>query len=71
MRNLDKLPKTNEFIKKHVDSTETYQIRRLTWAANKLHESEGRVLGWRLLKLAGLNHPLRKMVNDKYMELVK
>lgn len=71
MKNLNKLPKTNEFIKKHVDSTETYQIRRLTWAANKLHEVEGRVSGWRLLKLAGLNHPLRKMVKDKYMEFVK
>ncbi len=71
MKNLNKLPKTSEFIKKHVDSTETYQIRRLTWAANKLHEVEGRVSGWRLLKLAGLNHPLKKMVKDKFMELVK
>lgn len=70
MKNLNKLPKTNEFIKRHVDSTETYQIRRLTWAACRLHEVEGRVSGWRLLKLAGLNHPLRKDVKVKYMELL-
>lgn len=70
MKNLNKLPKTNEFVKKYVDSTETYQIRRLTWAANKLHEGEGRVSGWKLLKLAGLNHPLRKNVKLKYMELI-
>jgi hypothetical protein len=70
MKNLNKLPKTNEFVKKYVDSTETYQIRRLTWAANKLHEVEGRVSGWKLLKLAGINHPLRKNVKLKYMELI-
>lgn len=71
MKNLNKLPKTNEFIKKHVDSTETYQIRRLTWAASELNETEGKVLGWRLLKLAGLNHPLKKMVRIKFMELIE
>ncbi|MED5017446.1 TnsD family Tn7-like transposition protein [Paenibacillus chibensis] len=71
MKNLNKLPKTNEFVKTHVDSTETYQIRRLTWAASELNETEGKVLGWRLLKLAGLNHPLKKMVKDKFMELVE
>jgi hypothetical protein len=71
VKNLNKLPKTNNFIKKHSDSTETYQIRRLIWAANKLHEVEGKLLGWRLLKLAGLNHPLRKAVNIKYMELLR
>ncbi|MEO3946740.1 TnsD family Tn7-like transposition protein [Gorillibacterium sp. CAU 1737] len=70
MKNLNKLPKTNEFVKTHVDSTETYQIRRLTWAASELNETEGKVLGWRLLKLAGLNHPLRKEVNVKYLELL-
>ncbi|WP_144028098.1 TnsD family Tn7-like transposition protein [Paenibacillus sp. 32352] len=71
MKNLNKLPRTNEFIKKHVDSTETFQVRRLIWAASKLNETEGKVLGWRLLKLAGLNHPLKKMVKDKFMELVE
>ncbi|UJF33754.1 TnsD family Tn7-like transposition protein [Paenibacillus hexagrammi] len=71
MKNLNKLPKTNEFIKQHVDSTETFQVRRLIWAASRLNETEGKVLGWRLLKLAGLNHPLKKMVKDKFMELVE
>lgn len=70
MKNLNKLPITNDYIKKHVDTTETYQVRRLIWAANKLNETEGKVLGWRLLKLAGLNHPLKKTVKDKFMELV-
>ncbi|MNW40217.1 hypothetical protein D3C74_173250 [compost metagenome] len=70
MKKLNKLPKTNEFIKKNVDSTETFQVRRLIWAASELNEKEGKVLGWRLLKLAGLNHPLRKEVNVKYLELL-
>lgn len=71
VKNLNKLPKTNEFIKKHVDTTETFQVRRLIWAASKLNETEGKVMGWRLLKLAGLNHPLKKMVKDKFMEIVE
>ena len=71
MKNLMKLPRTNEFIKKQTDSTESFQVRRLIWAANKLNETEGRVSGWRLLKLAGLNHPLKKLVEDKFMELVE
>ncbi|WP_341279741.1 TnsD family Tn7-like transposition protein [Paenibacillus sp. FSL H8-0537] len=71
IKNLNKLPKTNEFINKHIDSTEAYQIRRLIWAANRLHEVEGRMSGWRVLKLAGLNHPLRKEVEIKFMELLR
>lgn len=67
--NLHKLPKTKSYIEKCIDTTESYQIRRIIWAANKLKETEGRVLGWRLLKTAGLNHPLRESVYRKFIEI--
>ncbi|MCU6709735.1 TnsD family transposase [Paenibacillus sp. J5C_2022] len=71
LHNLNKLPRTKEFIKKQIDSTETFQVRRLIWAASKLKETEGRVVDWRLLKLAGLNQPLKKMTEDKFLELLE
>jgi hypothetical protein len=66
----NKLPQTWSYINKCLDTTESFQIRRLTWAAKKLKETEGNVTGWRLLKLAGLNHPLVRNVYEKYIELI-
>ncbi|MNJ58225.1 hypothetical protein D3C77_538480 [compost metagenome] len=39
------------------------------WAANKLNQEEGKVEGWKLMKLAGLNHPMKNIVHDKFVEL--
>lgn len=66
---LEKLPLTKELIESSIESTEAYQLRRLIRAANRLQESELST-GWRILKLAGLNHPLRKRVLEKYNELI-
>lgn len=68
--NSNELPQTWSYINKCLDTTESYQIRRLIWAAKKLKETEGSVSGWRLLKLAGLNHPLMRNVYEKYIELI-
>ncbi|WMT40494.1 TnsD family Tn7-like transposition protein [Paenibacillus sp. D2_2] len=70
IKNLTKLPKTSSYIKKCIDTTESFQIRRIIWAATKLEETEGRVLGWRLLKTAGLNYPLMKSVQKKFDEII-
>ncbi|NOJ73556.1 TnsD family Tn7-like transposition protein [Paenibacillus alvei] len=70
LKNLSKLPKTRNFISKQLDTTETYQIRRLVWAANKLNETKGKVEGWRLMRMAGLNYPLTNKVHNKYIELL-
>lgn len=68
-RNLDKLPKTRALINQNIDTTESYQVRRLIRAADKLKKSELKVSGWRLLKTAGLQHPLKDIVLEKYREL--
>ncbi len=64
-KNLEKLPNTKKLIQSSSESTEEYQVRRLVLAANKLQCTEMKVLGWRLLKVAGLNYPLNKAVLKK------
>jgi hypothetical protein len=68
-QSLDKLPMTKKLIKSSIETTEAYQIRRLVWGAEKL-KGAGLVPGWRVLKVAGLNHPLRKIVSEKYNALI-
>jgi hypothetical protein len=69
-KSLDKLPMTKELILASIETTEMFQIRRLVWAAEKL-EATGTVASWRILKLAGLNPPLRKPVQEKFIELLE
>lgn len=69
-KNLSKLPKTNVFLKKHLESTEQFQIRRLVWAYEELRAMEYIVQGWKLLKTAGLKNPLLKKVEEKFEELI-
>lgn len=71
LKNIDKLPKTKDYLASCIDTTESYQVRRLLWAANQLLEEEGKIVGWRLLKLAGLNHPLRKQVLNVFNDLIR
>ncbi|MNI61922.1 hypothetical protein D3C73_1172140 [compost metagenome] len=66
---LNKLPATKELIQNSIESTQEYQIRRLLWAAGKVKD-KGIVSGWQLLKLAGLNNPLRQPVQRIFDELL-
>ncbi|TBL68371.1 TnsD family Tn7-like transposition protein [Paenibacillus thalictri] len=68
--NLEKLPNTKKLIQASIEATEGYQVRRLVSAADKLRCTEMKVLGWKLLKEAGLNHPLKKAVFKKMNELI-
>ncbi|HWO75985.1 MAG TPA: TnsD family Tn7-like transposition protein [Bacillus sp. (in: firmicutes)] len=69
-RCLNKLPNTREYLKLIVETTEQYQIRRLEWAANELKKESFKIHGWRLLKKAGLNRPLKERVETKYQDLI-
>ncbi|OBY77997.1 hypothetical protein BBG47_18820 [Paenibacillus sp. KS1] len=71
VKGLNKLPNTKAYIESFIDTTESYQVRRLLWAADKLHELEGKIVGWRLMKLAGLNHPLRSKVLNVFTDLIR
>lgn len=68
---LNKLPQTKEYLELVLESTEQFQIRRLEWAAERLEKETINIQGWQLLKLAGLNKPLKPQVELKYKEIIK
>ncbi|MFD1780816.1 TnsD family Tn7-like transposition protein [Fredinandcohnia salidurans] len=67
---LNKLTKTNKYLKGIIETTEQFQIRRLVWAAKQLQREGFKVQGWKLLKEAGLNKPLNENVKLKYQDLI-
>ncbi|SEP19868.1 Tn7-like transposition protein D [Paenibacillus sophorae] len=67
---LHKLPKTKRFLEKEIETTEQFQIRRLELAAARIAKEETKIEGWRLLKAAGLNSPLRESVVEKFKNLI-
>lgn len=68
---LNKLPLTKSYIIQELESTEGYQIRRLESASSMVREQGFKIQGWRLLKATGLNHPLTKLVEEKFRSLVE
>jgi hypothetical protein len=66
-----KLPKTKKYLLSAIESTTEFQIRRLEWAAIKLRAEEYKIMGWKLLRLAGLRSPLSDPVLKKYNELLE
>ncbi|WGV60430.1 TnsD family Tn7-like transposition protein [Brevibacillus brevis] len=68
---LNKLPLTRSYIIQEIESTEGYQIRRLESASSVIREQGFKIQGWRLLKAAGLNRPLTKLVEEKFRSIVE
>lgn len=68
---LNKLPRTKDYINSIIQTTEQYQIVRLEWAASELQKESFKIKGWELLKLAGLNKPLKEGVALKFQELAE
>lgn len=67
---LFKLSKTREYLDREIETTEQFQIRRLNWAVEQLESKKLKVKGWKLLKLAGLNNPLMKDVDEELSNLI-
>ena len=65
--NPEKMPITVAFLKKHIESIEDFQIRRIYWSSKKIY-SEGRILKERELKrTAGLtvfSTKVRKVIQE-------
>jgi hypothetical protein len=70
-KNLDKLPRTRLLLNSHLETTEQFQIRRLEWAFQSLMEEEGRAIGWRLLRKAGIPDHVSEKVSIRGKELLK
>lgn len=70
-KHLNKLPRTKDLLKSHIETTEQFQIRRLEWAFEKIMEEEDRVLGWRLLKRVGIPDQISEIVLTKLKDLLR
>jgi len=53
-QHLDKLPKTAEALKEHIDSREGYAVRRIRWAALDCIQSNVYLVRWLLIRKAGV-----------------
>ncbi|WP_232700026.1 TnsD family Tn7-like transposition protein [Brevibacillus daliensis] len=67
---LNKLPETKSYLDTQIETTEQFQIRRLEWAAEEISSNNLKIQGWRLLKVAGINKPLRKRVEIRFFKLI-
>lgn len=60
---LDKLPKTKAYLKKHLETREQFQIRRIKWACKELYmEDSNNVVMWKVRRLAGLKEKTSNIV---------
>ncbi|WP_342558306.1 TnsD family transposase [Metasolibacillus sp. FSL K6-0083] len=60
---LDKLPKTKAYLKKHLETREQFQIRRIKWACKELYMEDGNnVVMWKVRRLAGLKEKTSNIV---------
>ncbi|WP_163836301.1 TnsD family Tn7-like transposition protein [Spartinivicinus ruber] len=67
-KHLADLPKSNQWLNKHCESTENYQIRRLQKEAQELTKSGENVIVWKLERKAGLH---REKLTKKVKTIIK
>ncbi len=65
-RNLNRLPRTAEFLNNNIESLEEFQLRRVKWAIKELAK-EGKVSEWDVIIKAGLG----KKFYDNFIYKIK
>lgn len=68
-RNLNRLPRTEEFLHNNIESLEEFQIRRIKWAIRELAK-EGEVREWDVIIKAGLGKNFYDGLKDQINKLV-
>ncbi|MBP2643842.1 MAG: hypothetical protein H6Q67_1729 [Firmicutes bacterium] len=63
--NLDKLPKTKQYVELMAESVENFQLRRVDYICEKLHYEKGVFEKWRVMRLAGLKANVSAEVLNK------
>lgn len=69
-KHIDRLPKTKDYLSRHIETIEEFQIRRAKWAAEVLKKDKEIIAEWELKRLAGLKDQLSAEVNKIIQELV-
>lgn len=68
--NMDRLPKTKEYINSVIEDSKTYQLRKAKWAVKEL-ESEGEEIKfWKVYKKAGLHVMFLNEYKDEILDLM-
>jgi hypothetical protein len=68
-KRLSKLPKSKRMLKRVVETTESFQMRRIVWAKNQLEQSGLSVDGWRIARLAGLKPKSYALITQYLQQL--
>lgn len=53
--NINRMPKTREFIENAVDTNKSYQVKKVEWAVQELIKEKEGVVWWKVCDMAGLN----------------
>nr|WP_275052263.1 TnsD family Tn7-like transposition protein [Brevibacillus laterosporus] len=67
-KRLEKLPKTKKYLSEHLETRESYQIRRVKWACQFILEQNYQVVEWRGIRVAGLKNTISKNVRKALEE---
>ncbi|MDD4926689.1 MAG: TnsD family Tn7-like transposition protein [Methylotenera sp.] len=68
-KRLRKLPKSKRMLKRVVETTENFQMRRIVWAKNQLEQSGLSVDGWRIARIAGLKPKSYELITQYLHQL--
>jgi hypothetical protein len=68
-KRLSKLPKSKRMLKWAVETTESFQMRRIVWAKNQLEQSGMPVDGWRIARLAGIKPKSYALISQYLQQL--
>ncbi len=68
-KRLSKLPKSKRMLKLAVETTESFQMRRIVWAKNQLEQSGLSVDGWRIARLAGIKPKSYALITQYLQQL--
>lgn len=69
-KKINKIPETKVFLESATESTEQFQIRRVRFFVEQLHD-KGELLEWRLKRLAGLRPDISPVVQAEINRLIQ
>lgn len=63
-KSLNKLPKTKEFLDRHIESVEQFQIRRIKHVVKELKKTNSSLKEWEVIRVAGLKKEFAEKLKD-------
>lgn len=70
-KNIDKLPRSKEFLVENIETREQYQIRKIKWACEKIFSVEEFIVQWKIKRLAGLKNELNPNLEKTFYEEIE